>query len=232
MEKERKINWYRVVNIIVIILFIILLRFCTGNPVTTIKIKPEKEPTCVSSPKPEIITITEKVDTAEFISYCIKHGLIKLSAPKNNKVVHDTIFISCAEQNKPAGVDTLKNAIKETEESIPEQEENERTYLPSPEQPLQIADPIFKCKKISPYVTLGANTLPSVSLGTGIFINHSWGIGIEGNYYFYNGLIDNSIVADDVTFIIRARKVNRGEEQIGVMEFPKFSVGLKVTKIF
>lgn len=93
-------------------------------------------------------------------------------------------------------------------------------------------EPNVNDRKIHPYVSAGINILPSISLETGIFSNKFFGIGIEVNYYLYNGVIDNAVVDNSNVTIITKSMIQNEPKEIGVMVFPRFSVGFKVTKIF
>lgn len=100
-------------------------------------------------------------------------------------------------------------------------------YVYGNQEPKSVND-----RKIHPYVSAGINTLPSISLETGIFSNKFFGVGIEVNYYLYNGAIDNAVVDNSNVTIITKSVVQNESMKIGVMAFPKFSIGLKITKVF
>lgn len=100
-------------------------------------------------------------------------------------------------------------------------------YVYGDQEPKSVND-----RKIHPYVSVGINILPSISLETGIFSNKFFGVGIEVNYYLYNGAIDNAVVDNSNVTIITKSVVQNESMKIGVMVFPKFSIGLKITKVF
>ena len=66
----------------------------------------------------------------------------------------------------------------------------------------------------------------------GVMFPNYWGFAIDGNYYFYNGRIENAVVPNNVNLILRTKSVTSIDQKIGVVEIPNFSIGLKVIKMF
>lgn len=225
MNENNNIDVLRTWCIIILILIVLFLSKCMGDRVTNHSSTPQNTELIDTTKTEPIDTVfitepAEKIDTAAIIRYCVENRLYKELFPKRRpKVVKDTIYIAyypSVEEEIKADKDTIliSNTVEVSDKLI-------------------VNFPSIKIKETAhPFIGFGITTFPSISMEAGVMFPNYWGFAIEGNYYFYNGIIENAVVPNNVNLIVRTKSVTSIDQKIGIVEIPNFSAGLKVIKMF
>ena len=218
MENTNKVNWWKIVGIIIAIIFLFVSGIYVGKKTTNSKIIEKIEyielPPIHDTIPP--IIIKESVDTLKLIKQCIKKGIYQELFPEKVIYVTDTIEFDKTDSTKIMNdwatlrdyeatlfeVDTLGKCDIKT--SVQYNRISNIEYYFTPKQKQVTKTEIFK-RKYLPYIGGGISTQPSVGVECGLFINQSWGFAIDANYNFNPNKIEG---------------------------LPKYDMGIKILKMF
>lgn len=162
------------------------------------------------------IIIKETVDTLNLIKRCIKDGIYQELFPEKIVYITDTVTLDKTDSTKIMqdwitkreyeatlfDVDTLGKCSIKTVVQYNRLGDINYTFSPIQKQSTKTE---VVTRKYLPFIGGGITTFPSIGVEAGLFINQSYGFAVDGSYYFNPNKIEG---------------------------LPKYSVGLKVFKMF
>lgn len=162
------------------------------------------------------IIIKEKIDTGKLIKQCIKDGIYQELFPEKIVYITDTVELDKTDSTKIMqdwitkreyeatlfDVDTLGKCSIKTVVQYNRLGDINYTFSPIQKQSTKTE---VVTRKYLPFIGGGITTFPSIGVEAGLFINQSYGFAVDGSYYFNPNKIEG---------------------------LPKYSVGLKVFKMF
>lgn len=225
MGDTKQLNWWKIGGIaaIAILLFLSGIYIGKKNVKVIEKIVTEYvpgEPVHDSIPYPVPYYVVEPVDTANLIAQCVKDGIYQELFPEKVIYLTDSTQFTKPDSTAIMADWATKREYKETLFDIDTVgkctidatiQYNRMSNLKYDFNPVYKQQTVYveSKRKILPFVGAGITTFPSASLDIGFFANQSFGVAIEGNYYF-----------------------NPKPKETRNPEIPQYDVGLKVYKMF
>lgn len=184
-----KKKWKEILGILVVFGLVFLIGVLVGRKhqkvITNETIKyielPQKTDT-IKIPVP----VKEKVDTSNIIKQLLASGLfnktdtVYLTKSDTSKVLEDWVTERLYSE-KLFDDDTLGNLTVNT--TIKYNRLQQMDYIFNPKQKVITKEVEFR-RKYMPFVGGGISTFPKVSVDVGMIFNQSWGMALEGSYYF------------------------------------------------
>lgn len=211
-------NYWKIALIIVGIVGLFILGIYIGKKTTKPQIIEHTEYITLPPQTDTIppVIIKETVDTANLIKQCVKDGIYQELFPEKIVYITDTLEFDKTDSTKIMedwvtkreyeatlfDVDTLGKCDIKTRVQYNRLGTIDYTFVPKQKQ-TTVTEVITR--KYLPFVGGGITTFPSVGVEAGLFINQSYGFAVDGSYYFNPNKIEG---------------------------LPKYSVGLKVFKMF
>ncbi len=218
---ENKTNWWKVGAIIVGIIAVLILGIYIGKKITKPKIIERIEYITLPPQNDSVppVIIKETVDTAKLIKQCVRDGIYQELFPEKIVYITDTLEFDKTDSTKVMqdwatkreyeatlfDSDTLGKCDIKTTVQYNRLGNINYTFTPMQKQ---VTTTEVVTRKFLPYIGGGITTYPSAEIEAGMFIDQSYGFALSGSYYFNP----------------------RGTENI--QGIPKYSVGLKVFKMF
>ena len=211
-------NYWKIALIIVGIVGLFILGIYIGKKTTKPQIIEHTEYITLPPQTDTIppVIIKETVDTANLIKQCIKDGIYQELFPEKIIYLTDTLEFDKTDSTKIMqdwitkreyeatlfDVDTLGKCDIKTIVQYNRLGTIDYTFTPKQKQ-TTISE--VTIRKFLPYIGGGITTFPSAEIEAGLFINQSYGFSLSGSYYFNPNKIEG---------------------------LPKYSVGIKVLKMF
>ena len=218
-------NWWKIGGIAAIAILLFLSGLYIGKKHSTVIEKTiteylPGEPIYDSIPYPVPYYVTEPVDTANLIAQCVKDGIYQELFPEKVIYLTDTTQFTKQDSTKIM-IDWASK--REYTETLFDIDTVGKCTIDATVQYNRIANlnytfnPVYKQqtvyieskREVLPFVGAGITTFPSANAEAGLFFNQSFGVAIQGNYYFNPN-----------------PKVPRSAE------IPQYDVGLKFYKMF
>ena len=234
-----KINWWKIVGILILILSFVGIGFFIGRGHTKVVEKEvvkyvELPPIIDSIPAP--YPVKEKVDTANLIKQIVAKGLYSELFPDKEKT--DTVYLTPKDTAKIVqdwltkrdytaklfDIDTVGTCTINTSVQFNRLGSIDYTFNPVQKQTTQY---ISVKRKFIPYVAVGGTSFPSAGIEAGMVFNENWGIAITGNYYIYNRLGEYQ-----PKVVISLDKEINGDTGLKTVSLPRMDFGFKVVKMF
>lgn len=179
---------------------IFLFGIYVGKKTTPVKkitktIYVEAEPIHDSIDKPVPVYIKEPVDVAKIIAQAVKDGVYQELFPEKIKEIKDTVYMTSEDTLKLIADWATLREYKETlfdndtlgtfklNTSVQYNRLGTLYYDFVPKVKV-VTNTEYRTRKILPYVGAGGTTFPSVTAEAGVFVNQSWGLSVDGHYYF------------------------------------------------
>lgn len=198
-ETTLKINWWKVIVFIIVILASAGLGFYFGR----------KEMGVSEPSKPEVIYIPgetirdsipypvpyrEEIDTADVIMACVRDGIYSELFPKRTVVKDSIIYVTKSDSTaimkdwatkrfyseELFNSDSLGKCTVDAEVHYNRMKILKYDYTPSIKE--VVYPPTKKTAKFSPFVGAGIMTTPSLNAAAGLFIDDSWGFAAQYEY--------------------------------------------------
>ena len=234
-----KINWWKIVGILILILSFVGIGFFIGRGHTKVVEKEvvkyvELPPIIDSIPAP--YPVYEKVDTANLIKQIVAKGLYSELFPDKEKT--DTVYLTPKDTAKIVqdwltkrdytaklfDIDTFGTCTINTSVQFNRLGSIDYTFNPVQKQTTQY---ISVKRKFIPFVAVGGTSFPSAGIEAGMLFKENWGIAITGNYYIYNRLGEYQ-----PKVVISLNKEINGDTGLKTVSLPRMDFGFKVVKMF
>lgn len=217
---EKKINWWKIAAVALVLLAFLTGGFFLGRaftepeyiegPIKYIPSDPIHDTVSIDKP----YKVVEPIDTASIIAQCVRDGIYYELFPER---VRDSIIYVTKEDTTAIlrdyaaekyysdvlfDVDTLGKCTVDTKVQYNRLMAMSYEFVPVTKTQ---TNTVVKTKKFSPFIGAGISTLPSVGVCVGGYISEKWGLQVEGQY-----------------------NINPA----GIENFPKYDLGMKVLRKF